>query len=309
MTFITGDKVLVLGAGQLGMSVLRAIAPRLNQDVEITVVEAPSVVDSEQPELRGRISEIKNLGIKVLPLDLGKAEKSELINTFNKFTTIINCTGFVAGAGTQLRLTRALIASDVKRYVPWQFGVDYDIIGYSSLNDVFDEQYDVRLLLRSQSSTEWLIISTGMFTSFLFEPAFGIVDLDNSVVSALGSWETRVTCTTPEDVGKMTAEILLHEPTLVNQVVYIAGDTISYGELAKITENLTERKFKYNELTPAKLTSDVEQNPGPMEKYRAAFGQGDGMHWPKSQTFNVKHGFELTTVRGWLASHLGKSFV
>lgn len=309
MSFIAEDNILVLGAGQLGMAVLRAIAPRLKDSVAVTVVESPSVVASEKPELRSRVNEIKNLGASILPLDLVSAEKSELISEFKKFSTIVNCTGFVAGAGTQLRLTRAVIASGVKRFVPWQFGVDYDIIQYSSLNDVFDEQYDVRLLLRSQNSTKWLIISTGMFTSFLFEPSFGIVDLERKVVSALGSWDTKVTCTTPEDVGKMTAEILLHKPAFENEVVYIAGDTVSYRELAELTEDLTGVQFEYTELNPEKLASDVEQNPGPMEKYRSAFGQGDGMHWPKSKTYNVKYGFELTTVREWLADHLKKQSI
>jgi hypothetical protein len=44
----------------------------------------------------------------------------------------------------------------VKRYFPWQFGVDYDVIGGGSAQDLFDEQLDVRDLLRSQDRTEWL---------------------------------------------------------------------------------------------------------------------------------------------------------
>jgi len=68
-------------------------------------------------------------------------------------------------------LARAVLDAGVRRYVPWQFGVDYDVIGRGSAQDLFDEQLDVRDALRSQSGTEWVIISTGMFTSFLFEPS------------------------------------------------------------------------------------------------------------------------------------------
>jgi len=71
------------------------------------------------------------------------------------------------------------------------------------------------------------IVSTGMFTSFLFEPAFDVVNLDRRTVHGLGGWETKVTVTTPADVGKLTTEILLAEPRIVNEVVYLAGDTIS----------------------------------------------------------------------------------
>jgi len=65
----------------------------------------------------------------------------------------------------------------VKRYFPWQFGVDYDVIGRGSAQDLFDEQLDVRDLLRGQSGTEWVVVSTGMFMSFLFEPWFGVVEV------------------------------------------------------------------------------------------------------------------------------------
>lgn len=52
--------------------------------------------------------------------------------------------------------------------------------------------------------------------SFLFEPSFGVVDLSQNTVRALGSWETAVTVTSPDDIGRLTAAILFAEPPLVN---------------------------------------------------------------------------------------------
>ena len=62
--------------------------------------------------------------------------------------------------------------------------MDYDVIRRGSAQDLFDEQYDVRQLLRrqqqqeeeGQGTTEWVIISTGIFLSFLFKDAFGVVE-------------------------------------------------------------------------------------------------------------------------------------
>ncbi|MGF6660693.1 hypothetical protein QF000_002338 [Paraburkholderia atlantica] len=68
--------------------------------------------------------------------------------------------------GVQLKITQAALDAKVKRYFPWRFGVDYDIIGRGSAQVLFDEQLDVRDLLRAQTGTEWVIVSTGMFTSF-----------------------------------------------------------------------------------------------------------------------------------------------
>ena len=70
----------------------------------------------------------------------------------------------------------------------------------------------MRETLRAQDKTEWVISSTGLFTSFLFEPDFAVVDFENDTVNALGSLETSVTLTTPDDIGKLTADIVFFEP-------------------------------------------------------------------------------------------------
>ena len=140
----------------------------------------------------------------------------------DSFHTVISCTGFVGGPGVQRKIARAALDGGVKRFVPWQFGVDYDAIGRGSPQDLFDEQLDVRDLLRAQQATEWVIVSTGMFTSFLFEPAFGVVDLAANRVNALGSLDTAVTLTTADDIGALTAEILFARPRIANQAVFVA---------------------------------------------------------------------------------------
>lgn len=108
--------------------------------------------------------------------------------------------GFAAGSNIQIKIARAVLEACVTRFLPWQFGVDYDVIGRGSAQDLFDLQLEVRDLLRGQDRTEWVIVSTGMFTRFLFEKFFGVVDLNLPLVRALGSWETAVTVTTPEDI-------------------------------------------------------------------------------------------------------------
>ena len=67
-------------------------------------------------------------------------------------------------AGTQRKIYEAVLLSAKqesqkgnkgikKRYFPWQFGVDYDVIGKGSSQDLFTEQLAVRDMLRS--SGEW----------------------------------------------------------------------------------------------------------------------------------------------------------
>ncbi|MPV69265.1 hypothetical protein ACJ51O_09360 [Burkholderia pyrrocinia] len=49
----------------------------------------------------------------------------------------------------------------------------------------------------------------------------GAGQLGRGAVHALGSWDTKVTATTPKDVGKLTSRILLMEPRSVNKLVHV----------------------------------------------------------------------------------------
>jgi len=299
--------ILVLGAGELGLCVLRELAKAAANegDVRITVLLRP-VATAPIPEPRAQLLEqLRVLGIGVLSADIIEDPVEELAGHFSRFDTVISCVGFVAGAGVQLKITRAVLEAGVKRYVPWQFGVDYDAIDKGSAQDLFDEQLDVRALLRAQEWTEWLVISTGMFTSFLFEPAFGVVDLARNTVHALGSWNTQVTVTTPEDIGLLTARILFTRPRVANQVVFVAGDTLSYGQLADRVDAALDRKVHRIEWTVQKLNDDLAAAPDDqMRKYRAVFAQGKGVAWDKRHTFNAAHGIELTTTADWINENL-----
>lgn len=303
------DNILVLGAGELGMSVLRelarAVPNKKDAGVRLSVLLRPPVAVIQDASKAHAIEELRGLGVSILQADVINDSVEELAEHFARFDTIISCVGFIAGAGTQLKLTRAVLQARVKRYVPWQFGVDYDVIGKGSAQDLFDEQLEVRELLRAQRTTEWIIVSTGVFTSFLFEPAFGVVDLAKNTVHALGSWDTQVTVTTPEDIGMLTAKIVFAKPRLANQVVFVAGDTLTYAQLADAIDARLNRTVSRIEWSVPKLKNDLDAAPNDqLSKYRAVFAEGKGVAWDKSQTFNAAHGIDLTTTAGWIEQNL-----
>ncbi|WP_156333132.1 aromatic alcohol reductase [Pseudomonas sp. NBRC 111119] len=307
MTTISNVKqgILVLGAGELGLAVLRGLAARLTESSGITVLLRQATEECSSADKHHDIQTIRGLGIAVETLDIATATVEEIAGVLGRFDTVISCVGFAAGRGTQLKLTEAALSSGVKRYIPWQFGVDYDLIGRGSPQDLFDEQLDVRDLLRAQARTEWVIISTGMFTSFLFDPAFGVVDLTAGQVNALGSFDTQVTVTTPEDIGTLTAAIVLHTPRLVNQIVYTAGDTLTYGALADLVERVLERKIQRRELGIPQVLAELEQRPDDrLRKYRAVFALGQGVAWDVAATFNAVHGIPMTSAEQWARANL-----
>ncbi len=205
----------------------------------------------------------------------------------------------------QRKICEAVLDAGVARYVPWQFGVDYDFIGRGSAQELFDEQLEVRDLLRAQELTEWVIISTGMFTSFLFEPAFGVIDLQSNTVNALGSKDTAITVTTAGDIGILTAEILLSEPRIRNTIVYTAGDTITYKRFSEVLQQLLGRSFNCEEWSVPELEQALSQDPeNSMRKYRVVFAKGQGVSWAKAQSFNAQHRLVITNVEQWAREHL-----
>ncbi len=299
--------ILVLGAGELGMAVLRNLAKKVASfpGATLTVLQRPSTITSHTTEKQRDLETLRSLGIKFLPGDLVSASEAELSALFSNFDSVVGCTGFVAGRSIQLKLARSVLDAGVKRYIPWQFGVDYDVIGRGSSQDLFDEQLDVRDLLRSQNRTEWIIVSTGMFTSFLFEPSFGVVDLSENIVRCLGSWETAVTVTTPEDIGALTAEILFAEPRIADQVVYTAGDTVSYARLADIVDSVLGRKMRRADWSLPTLKGELAADPAnPLKKYRVVFGEGRGVSWGLDRTFNGQRGIEVMDVEQWARANL-----
>ncbi|KAL8419180.1 hypothetical protein RB594_002401 [Gaeumannomyces avenae] len=294
--------ILVIGAGELGTAVLEALASHpQRRSAKISVMLRLESIKNK-PETAAAV---RALGADIEPCDLQDQSVEGLAKVFARYHTVVVCVGFGMPDGTQLRLARAALTAGVAKFVPWQFGCDYDAIGRGSVMKLFDEQLDVRDLLRQQDKTDWLIASTGLFTSFLFLPSFGVVDAPAGVLRALGSWDNRITLTMPRDVGRMTAEALFVPPA--GNIVHIAGDTMSYKQIADMMEELCPSRAWRRELWDLEtLRKRLESSPDDLNlKYQIMFGGGKGVGWDKESTLNVQRGLEMTNVRQYIAEHPG----
>ena len=299
------DSILVLGAGELGSKVLRSLANHPDRmNTRLALLLRPSAIATQDVKKRSEIESYRHAGIDILAGDVNEDPAKRLSEIFAPFHTVISCTGMTFPKGTQLKIARAALDAGVKRYFPWQFGIDYDKIGRASAQDLFDEQLDVRDLLRSQKRSPWVIVSTGMFISFLFEPAFGVVNLTTGTVTAIGSWDNALTVTAPSDIGRITAEIVMSAPEQQG-VIYVAGDTISMERLATVVEGLLGRKANKQLKTAPQLSTELQEAPSDvMRKYRAVFGAGVGVAWDKAQSFNGRRAIQTISVEGWARENL-----
>ena len=293
---------LIIGAGEVGMAMLNSLydyQEKHGLPLQIAVLVPPS---------SGSIAKLKKnpkyTNITVEALDLVNEDIPQLMAVFKKYDTVICCSGFSTGKGLQVKITKAVLDAGVGRYVPWQFGVDYDKIGRGSAQPSFDEQLDVRDLLRAQQATHWVIVSTGMITSFLFREDFGVISLSGKRITALGDWQHSLTITACEDIGHLTIEILFHQPEILNQVVFIAGDTLTFEEMANKLDTLFNVTFDRKVWdTPylehaAKFNSDNVFN-----RYRLVFTH-PGVTWSMSQTFNVQNNIPTVDMARWLKENM-----
>ncbi|KAI1444923.1 NAD(P)-binding protein [Annulohypoxylon stygium] len=294
--------ILILGAGELGTSVLEALAAHPKRgSAKIAVLLRKSTIETQDPEKRKQNAYLESLGASLEPGDLANDDIAQLAAMFKRFHTVVSCSGFGLPAGTQLKLTRAALEAGVKRYVPWQWGIDYDVVGAGSAQDLFDEQLGVRTLLRGQNGTEWVIVSTGLFMSFLFKPEFGVVDLKGRKLRALGGWEKRLSVTTARDIGRVAAEVVLDPREGERGVVYVAGDTVSYRQVAQLvkvrfggewTEEVWDEEF---------LKGKLRESPDDgMLKYTNVWAVGKGVAWDIESTVNKKRGIEMQGLESYL---------
>lgn len=302
---VTNNSVLVLGAGELGAAVLHALAthPQRNSKTVTVLLRSASLSSSDSAK-QAHISELKSLGISILAEDIPNASEAHLASLFSPFDIIIGCSGMYWPSGTQLKLARAIIGANVHRYIPWQFGLDYDSVGRGSSQDLFTEQLDVRDLLRRQTKTSWVVISSGIFMSFLFEATFGVVSSDRNTVRAFGGWNNQVTVTTVMDIGKVVAEVVYAVPEL-NGVEFIAGETLSYGSVAEVVAKILGRVIEREDWSIERLQEELAADPdNGMKKYRVILAEGKGTAWDREGTFNARRGMSFQNVEDWVKANL-----
>ncbi|KAK8041852.1 hypothetical protein PG993_006375 [Apiospora rasikravindrae] len=333
------NSILVIGAGELGTAVLEGLAKHpafvsssSRTTTTLSVMIRASSMDgtTADPAKQRHNAYLRDaLGVsRFVPGDIGRDSVEDLAAAFRPFDTIICCAGFgdAFPAGTQLKISRAVLLAAAaahsdgddgnnitKRFLPWQWGMDYDAIGTGSAQDLFDEQLQVRALLRGErdgavaaneqevaalKKVDWVIVSTGLFMSFLFRADFGVVDLPDRTVRCLGAWDTEISVTTPRDIGVMAAEIALRPGAISNRVVYVAGDTASYGRVAELVEERLGVEFKRETWDRDKKLAEA---PGDvMLKYRNCFAEGRGVAFDIAETVNKQRGIVLQDVRSYL---------
>jgi hypothetical protein len=308
--------ILIIGAGELGLAIINALLAHpaySSATTRLILMIRPASLTTPTAEKAKQNDHIRSLGVSIIPGDVEQLSESDLSSLLRDggYTSVLHAGGMTLQPGTMAKLTRAVIDASITYYVPWQHGVDYDIIGREGGQGMFSEQLNVRDLLRAQPSTDWIVLSCGIFMSFLFEEFWGVVSKNPDSggketvrVTALNSWNDWITTTTAEDIGRCTAALLLEQDAPVNKPVYIAGDTLTYGEFADVVARVVEpRGYPVDrQVWPLEHLKQESQNApeDKLKKYRVVFSEGKGLSWPKESTWSAQKGMTMTGVEEWM---------
>jgi len=153
--------------------------------------------------------------------------------------------------------------------------------------------------------------------SFVFEPAFGMIerdtDTDRTTVRAFGSWENQFTATAVEDIGAVVAEAMFsarddfwngNNGEARDGVVFVAGDTLTYAELANAMEKVIGGEVIRTLWTVDTMKKRLGEDPeNGLKKYGVVWSEGRGVAWEKAMSFNEKREMKMTTVEDWAIAH------
>lgn len=336
--------ILLLGAGELGSAILTSIASHpLLSSVPLTIALRPASLDSPSrlDSLRALLPAPRQPALSFAPLDLAAPTAASDLTALilsGAHDAVVACTGMTTSgtdAGTQTLITRAVLAAGRQRaqdarplrFFPWQFGVDYDAIGPDAAGGLMREQCGVRTILRREAAgagVAWTIVSTGVFVSFVFEERFGVVEglgralkaggpeplADEGVevvVRGLGGWGNAVSVTDVRDIGRVVAECLARPVEEDGNVVFTAGETVTYGEVAEVVQRVIGRRkeVRREEWSVEFLKGELEKDPeSQMKKYRLLFAEGTGVSWDMGKTLNAQRGIDMVGVEQWLREQL-----
>ena len=265
-----------------------------------------------------------------------KLVAGDLQSGVEALTAIVRGFDVVVSAGldsligsTELNLIDACKAAGVRVFIQNQFGFDYSVpnMELGLLGDRIGVKEDVALKL-IQSGQGYLIIANGLFSEWAFSPFTG-VDVAQGVVSAPYSFDTRLTVTTLDTIGRSVAELVVQRA--INQRVYLASDTVTWEQITAAAEAATGKvdpishtlalrqhtalqctkashlrsvrpvdcvqRFKRVVQSRAEMEQKIEADPADLaSRFRIWFGEELGMHWDADSSWNNTHGIGRTDI-------------
>ena len=196
---------------------------------------------------------ISALGVHLVEGDL-TAPLPILTALFAGVDVLVSCTSHERYGVDQMRVVEAAKAAGVKRYLPTAYGVDAEGVGPGSPLAPAPEVRTTVFAAIAETGLPFTVVDCGLWSEWLLTHLLGI-DYVRQVITAVGSFDRRVSTTTVKDCGELVCELLLDDSTRGMRHVHVASDTLTMEELALLpthhphTRSPTHLRAEYNDCT------------------------------------------------------------
>lgn len=242
---ILKNVVLVGATGNLGPHLLQQLnaAP----DINARVLARPTSAILKNPP--------KDVSIITADFD----SKDSLAEALKGVDAIVFSTG-VGGFLAQKTFLDAAIAAGVKRFIPSEFGSDYNNVNAQKMA-VFGEKMEARKAIverADRGEITWTALSNGPFLEWCINNGFLGVNAKDKTAILYDGGKNYFSCSSFPDIGKAVVGILRHPEETKNKVVYMQSYRLTIQKLVEVVEKIIGAKLTKSE----KSTVELEREAG-----------------------------------------------
>ena len=239
----------------------------------------------------GKLKVFTQQGIHLVQGGLS-APLAELTSLLTGFDVLISCVTHERYGTDQVKLVQAAKAAGVKRYLPTAFGTDVEAVGSPSAMSPIFEMRTNNYAAIAAVGLPYSVVNCGQWTEHLLTRLLGI-DYRAKVVTAIGTFDSRVSTTSLSDLGELVCDLLLDASTVHQAKLNIASDLVTLEDIAQAVERATgshfERRLATMEEMDARRKAAVFPNFDAPAVFLTLIHNGKGVWWPKEQTWNETH--------------------
>jgi hypothetical protein len=209
-------------------------------------------------------------------------EEDDLPTALQGIDVLISTVG-PSGHDFKDKLIDALAQSDVKLYIPSEFGVDHTVHDFPHAEwDRKKAHYEKAKATLTR--TKICRIYIGLFMEDSVGPWFGF-DTKKYVFESIGSHDRTVSFTSLRDVGNVAAQVSRMPIDDVPDQLHISGDALTIEELATTMVHVNQRYIQIKEvdLETYKQETVAEGTSDPSKYLRFLMGEGKINHTVSGQ--------------------------
>eukprot|EP00834_Sanchytrium_tribonematis_P006393 NODE_466_length_7077_cov_0.565205.p2 type:complete len:283 gc:universal NODE_466_length_7077_cov_0.565205:290-1138(+) len=232
------SKVAIIGGtGNIGKPITHAL---IEKGFQVLVISRDSKKAKELFGERVKYAELQDYN-----------NIDEITKVFQGYEVVLSALGSQSGAILhQKQLIDAAKKANVKRFIPSEWAWD------NSITFMVAEKNQIRHHLE-QSGLEWTYFQTGYFSEYIWSNFFGW-DIKNNKFQVVGNEDTKISHTDMATIGKYAAAFLNH-PSSKNKTVYVATETLTYGQAEEQLEQITGKSITVEYTDPEPLKQKFEK--------------------------------------------------